>query len=40
MANQGINKTNIAFEESNIPIQLVNVEIDPVGTNQGGDNYV
>ncbi len=40
MANQGIDKTNIAFAESNIPIQLVNVEIDSVGTNSGGGNYV
>jgi len=31
MANQGIDKTNIAFQESNIPIKLVNVEIDGAG---------
>ena len=39
MANLGIDKTNKAFEESDIPIQLVNVEIDPVGAYRGV-NYV
>jgi len=43
MANQGIDKANIAFETSDIPIELVNVEIDGVGTNhpnQGGGDYI
>ena len=43
MANLGIDKANIAFQTSDIPIELVNVEIDGVGTNhqdQGGGDYI